>query len=289
MKYSKLSHVSESYLQIRFYLLQSFNEMVKDGLSFFNISTKPGYRLCSVNKWIVSPGWRTTCERFVDYCSDPSNLIGSIRYVFLWRSLGSRLWKRVFVMIVLQFIWIVQRPTWSKVFLPRMSNHNLEQHKIDTNCKYTTSGQLYQVLDKVPPEKLHHPSLPLLVVFKGEQGDDSGGLCRETMTSIASELEAGSIPLFIPSPNGRNNLGYNKDVYLPDPNATSQKSIALYEFLGKLFGMAIRTQSFISLNMAPCIWKLLTGIPVDMDDIISLDDLLRDVCYCTCVEISVEN
>lgn len=86
MKYSKLSHVSESYLQIRFYLLQSFNEMVKDGLSFFNISTKPGYRLCSMNKWIVFPGWRMTCERFVDYCSDPSNLIGSIKYVFLWRS-----------------------------------------------------------------------------------------------------------------------------------------------------------------------------------------------------------
>jgi len=47
----------------------------------------------------------------------------------------------------------------------------------------------------------------------------------------------------------------------------------LYEFLGKLMGLAIRTQSFLSLNLPSIIWKPLVNEPITEDDVRSVDRL----------------
>ena len=41
----------------------------------------------------------------------------------------------------------------------------------------------------------------------------------------------------------------------------------MFKFLGILFGVAIRTKKPLDLHLAPCVWKLLVGTPLKVEDI----------------------
>ena len=45
----------------------------------------------------------------------------------------------------------------------------------------------------------------------GEGADDAGGVFDETIALMCIELEDGTLPFFIPTPNARNKCGYNCD------------------------------------------------------------------------------
>lgn len=57
--------------------------------------------------------------------------------------------------------------------------------------------------------------------FEGEGGTDHGGLFRESLHDACAELQSDATPLFIQCPNGRNNTGFNRDTWLPNPVCTS--------------------------------------------------------------------
>jgi len=45
----------------------------------------------------------------------------------------------------------------------------------------------------------------------------------------------------------------------------------MFRFVGRLFGLAIRSRHCLNLSLAPCIWKRLLGEPITVRDIISVD------------------
>jgi len=47
----------------------------------------------------------------------------------------------------------------------------------------------------------------------------------------------------------------------------------MFEFLGQLFGLAIRTKLLLPLNFPPIIWKKLTGEVVTRRDVEMIDTL----------------
>lgn len=77
------------------------------------------------------------------------------------------------------------------------------------------------------------------------------------MYGQCEELVNGSLPLLIRSPNGRDETGDNRDTFLFNPMATSAEELKLFEFLGILIGIAIRTSAPISIPLAPAMWRLL--------------------------------
>ena len=146
-----------------------------------------------------------------------------------------------------------------------------EKNKPDSQAAYTLFGQLFQQVNKVDPGKLRNEKQPLNVEFRGEYGDDVGGLFRETYTEIAKEIESPLLPLFVLSPNGRNDVGKNRDVFVPNPTSTTPACIAMFEFLGKLMGIAIRSQTPLAINVAESFWKRLVGLEVTVDDVVAVD------------------
>ena len=146
-----------------------------------------------------------------------------------------------------------------------------ETGKSDSQATSTLFGQLFQQVNSVEPSKLRNNKQPLRVEFRGEYGDDVGGLFRETFSVISQEMESAVLPLFVLSPNGRNDQGKNRDVFLPDPKSITSTCISMYEFLGKLMGMAIRSKTPLTLNIADLFWKRLVGMDITVDDIISVD------------------
>ena len=55
--------------------------------------------------------------------------------------------------------------------------------------------------------------------------------------------------------------------YLLNPSLDSEETLASFKFLGILLGVAIRTKKPLDLHLAPCVWKLLAGVPLRVDDI----------------------
>lgn len=87
--------------------------------------------------------------------------------------------------------------------------------------------------------------------FPGESVDDCGGGYNESITEMCDELQNGSLPLLIPTPNGREEAGANRDCFILNPTAKSCLHLNMFRFLGVLMGIAIRTgifQKFINEN-----------------------------------------
>ena len=74
---------------------------------------------------------------------------------------------------------------------------------------------------------------------------------------MCEELQNGSLPLLILTPNGREEAGTNRDCFILNPSANTAQNLKMFQFLGVLMGIAIRTGSPLSLNLAEPTWKAL--------------------------------
>ncbi len=95
------------------------------------------------------------------------------------------------------------------------------------------------------------------------------------------ELKTGEVPLLIPTPNGANEVGYNRDRFLFNPTLTSDDQLQLFKFLGILIGVAVRTKKPLDLSLAPTIWKQLAGMsltPEDLEEVGIKSSRNIDVC-----------
>jgi len=86
-------------------------------------------------------------------------------------------------------------------------------------------------------------------------------------------LMSDASPLFIPCPNGKNNVGLNREKFVVNPGCTTSLHLSMYEFLGVMMGIALRTQTTLNLNLAGIIYKKLLEQKVDADDLEAVDKL----------------
>lgn len=66
----------------------------------------------------------------------------------------------------------------------------------------------------------------------GESVDDCGGGYSESVAEMCDELQNGSLPLLVLTPNGRDDAGTNKDCFLLNPAAKSSLHMEMFRFLG---------------------------------------------------------
>ncbi|XP_022244118.1 E3 ubiquitin-protein ligase HERC2-like isoform X2 [Limulus polyphemus] len=137
-----------------------------------------------------------------------------------------------------------------------------------------TKSVFGQLVEKVPlftQESLLLPHRVWKVKFMGESVDDCGGGYSESIAEMCDELQNGSLPLLILTPNGRDEAGTNRDCFVFNPTAQSSLHLNMYKFLGMLMGIAIRTGSPLSLNLAEPVWKLLAGQQLTPADLTEMD------------------
>ncbi|XP_048506982.1 E3 ubiquitin-protein ligase HERC2 isoform X2 [Athalia rosae] len=132
-------------------------------------------------------------------------------------------------------------------------------------------GQMVSKMPLLTQDVLFLPHRVWKVKFVGESVDDCGGGYSESIAEMCDELQNGSLPLLIPTPNGREDNGTNRDCFLLNPTATSDLHINMFQFLGILIGIAIRTGSPLSLNLAEPVWKQLAGISLTPADLTEVD------------------
>lgn len=126
------------------------------------------------------------------------------------------------------------------------------------------------------------------VHYDGEGVDDYGGPYRECFSQYCDELQATKtvqnqsdkgikeeciLPLFIPTPNRQNHSGLYQDCFMINPSTTrvgngaAHLYLELYNFLGQIIAIAIRSNIVLELNLIPPFWKILVGESLSYDDI----------------------
>ncbi|XP_046392159.1 E3 ubiquitin-protein ligase HERC2-like [Ischnura elegans] len=102
------------------------------------------------------------------------------------------------------------------------------------------------------------------VKFVGEGVDDCGGGYSESIADMCEELQEGAVTLLVRTPNARGDHDYTPpptsvNAAATNGNASSPFHMRMFRFLGVLMGVAIRTGSPLSLNLAEPVWKQLAG------------------------------
>ncbi|XP_048453850.1 E3 ubiquitin-protein ligase HERC2 [Rhincodon typus] len=141
-------------------------------------------------------------------------------------------------------------------------------------------GQMCAKMSSLSPDSLLLPHRVWKVKFVGESVDDCGGGYSESIAEMCEELQNGLTPLLIVTPNGRDESGANRDCFLLNPAAKSQLHMNMFRFLGVLLGIAIRTGSPLSLNLAEPVWKQLAGMNLTIADLSEVDkDFIPGLMY----------
>lgn len=119
------------------------------------------------------------------------------------------------------------------------------------------------------------------VEFVGEGSTDAGGPFRECMTNLAAEIESESLPLFIKTPNNRNDHGNNRDCFMLNPASNSPTHAELFKMFGNFLGFTLRTKHAMNFHFPPFFWKRLLNEEVTLDDLEGVDafscQILKDI------------
>ncbi|XP_041973907.1 probable E3 ubiquitin-protein ligase HERC2 [Aricia agestis] len=132
-------------------------------------------------------------------------------------------------------------------------------------------GQMVARLPALTPDALALPHRVWKVKFVGESVDDCGGGYSESIAEMCEELQNGSLPLLMATPNGRGDAGASRDAFLLNPTANTPLHLNCFRFLGVLMGIAIRTGSPLSLSLAEGVWRQLAGLPLRPQDLAEVD------------------
>ncbi|CAF3346877.1 unnamed protein product [Rotaria socialis] len=111
--------------------------------------------------------------------------------------------------------------------------------------------------------------------YIGMHSTDQGGPYRDSITGMCSDICSKRLPLFILCPNGRMNIGLNRDQWIPNVFPLNQsipiEIVKQYRFIGQLMGMAIRNKHYLDLKFPALLWKQLLGEDITVKDIEAID------------------
>eukprot|EP00656_Telonema_subtile_P016446 TRINITY_DN18688_c0_g1_i2.p1 TRINITY_DN18688_c0_g1~~TRINITY_DN18688_c0_g1_i2.p1 ORF type:complete len:580 (-),score=186.68 TRINITY_DN18688_c0_g1_i2:103-1842(-) len=147
------------------------------------------------------------------------------------------------------------------------------QNRKGTDHEGTKSmfGQGMHVIAKWPPAVLRNRGRCFEAIFKGESAEDAGGVYREALDDMITELSSTMLPILQQSPNGLGAIGENRDRWIASPAAHTDTHISMLRFLGQLMGIALRTGLPMKLNLSAVVWKKLVGQQVTLKDLKGFD------------------
>jgi len=149
----------------------------------------------------------------------------------------------------------------------------LDDNGNDSNCVFM---QAFNQMGDLHPSKLRSCDQAWSVQFVGEGASDAGGPYRESMTHMSADLQSEKLPLFIPCTNAQLaqeevGIGNNRDKYIPKPSCNDPTHMKMFEFLGKLMGVAVRSSTPLPLDLPSVVWKPLIGLPTSIKDLKDID------------------
>ena len=162
---------------------------------------------------------------------------------------------------------------------PKAMRHR-QRKDVDSAGQFSILGQIFRAINNKTNNEFRNSERIFRVNYRGEAATDAGGPYNEVISNMCDELQSSFLTLLIPTPNNSHNMGENRDCWIVNPSATSPIEYEMFLFLGKLMGVAIRTQNNLNLSLPPLFWKRLLLDQVNVKDLRSID-----VCLVQILEI----
>ena len=189
--------------------------------------------------------------------------------------------KTAFIQLILSSSSVDSKPPRITVNRPALSLRKQRGDYIDF-VKHSNFGNGFRQLYDLPASSLRpprpHGTEPFLgfeVEFQQEQVVGEGGPYRQYFSDVGRELvdqsPQSASPLFINGPNKQSQVGENRDKYVIAPAATSSLHVQMFEFVGLLFGLCIRTGVRLPIDLPSFVWKPLVGDELTADDLFAID------------------
>ena len=131
--------------------------------------------------------------------------------------------------------------------------------------------QIFRLVHGLPASSLRSVERLWEAKFVEDRSTDAGGPYRQSWELMSKELMSFGLPLLRPCPNFYSKRGINRDTWLLNPDADSPEQIEMFEFFGKLMGIALRSGQFLAITLSPVVWKLILGQPIDLRDFKEID------------------
>jgi hypothetical protein len=144
----------------------------------------------------------------------------------------------------------------------------------DTEGVWSTFSQAFRQMHPMNPQSLRRSNKLYNCVFMGERSHDAGGPYRESWSMYCTELQSSALPLLIKTHNAREQIGRNREKWTLNPGATSDTQLEMFTFLGKIMGIAIRSEGYLALNLPSIVWKLLSNDQPTLDDLEAIDQMV---------------
>ena len=151
-----------------------------------------------------------------------------------------------------------------------LAQEQISKGNCDIEGRWSLFGQGFRALHGQPCSDLRSTEQLWRVTYTGEQGSDAGGLYRDSLTCFSKDIMSRNLPLLIESSNTRSTVdderALSNECWVLNPHATSTDQIQMFEFVGKLMGIAARQKNYMDIALAPMVWKEIVGESVDMRD-----------------------
>ena len=161
-----------------------------------------------------------------------------------------------------------------------------------TTTGVTLFDQGFQTMSTVSPSDLRvHGETAFQCDLVGMSAQGTGPY-RQVLTEMAEELHVPNLtelPLFLPNPNSQltDTKAMNRNTIVPNPSAGATNALEMYEFFGRLIGIAIRNSSkgtVLPLYLTSTFWKQLSREKLTENDFKGIDEKmwkqLRDLDKC---------
>jgi hypothetical protein len=109
------------------------------------------------------------------------------------------------------------------------------------------------------------------VQFEGESGIDAGGVYREGLQRMIDDLHSDRFALMLRCGNAQKGYKVNTNSYVPNPTARSPLALSMFEFVGKLMGLSLRTKACLPFTFPSLVWKALVGDRPRREDLAQMD------------------
>ena len=241
VKYKALETIDLSVFLERFKFILFLNETIYDGIQYINISIPEHKKLSQLLKSLIE------VRGILFYYKKSKHLRD-----FLSATHGSA------------------RP---EILIDKINAFIIKESGAkDEENKFSVFSQVMQQMNQKEGKEWRNSERVFHVNFKQEGATDAGGPYNETISHMCDELMSDFLPLFIPSPNAKHEVGQHRDCFLVNPEANSSKHLEMFCFLGKLFGAAIRTQNNLNLILPPLFWKKLCLQELQTIDLKDIDE-----------------
>lgn len=142
----------------------------------------------------------------------------------------------------------------------------------DVHARHTVFAQAFRTMNGMPPKLLRAHGKLYNATLRGMGSHDDGGPYRQSFSQYCKELQSlPGVGLLLPCSNRANQIHINQDKWLPNPSARSPLQLEMFQFLGKLMGIAIRNKEYLDLRLPSLLWKQLVQQVPSTEDLRAVD------------------